>query len=106
MHTFSVLSRPLSSARLRECFHPFSLTGSTDRRPRTTIHGMRGDDREPNSMFSYVSTEQRIPREHPLQAIRTLVEGVLRDMSREFDRLYAAIGRPSVPPERLLRAQL
>ena len=56
---------------------------------------MRGDDREPDSMFSYVSTEQRIPREHPLRAIRTLVGGVLRDMSREFDRLYPAMGRPS-----------
>jgi transposase len=67
---------------------------------------MRGDDREPDSMFSYVSTEQRIPKDHPLRAIRALVDDVLRDMSREFDRLYAAIGRPSVPPERLLRAQL
>src|SRR5713226_9340533 len=70
------------------------------------MRSMRGDDREPDSMFSYVSTEQRIPKEHPLRAIRTLVDDVLHDMSREFDRLYAAIGRPSVPPERLLRAQL
>src|ERR1700687_2790460 len=70
------------------------------------MRSMRGDDREPDSMFSYVSTEQRIPKEHPLRAIRALVDDVLRDMSREFDRLYAAIGRPSVPPERLLRAQL
>ena len=54
---------------------------------------MRGDDREPDSMFSYVSTEQRIPKEHPLRAIRALVDDVLRDMSREFDRLYAVIGR-------------
>jgi transposase len=57
-------------------------------------------------MFSYVSPEQRVPSDHPLRAIRTLVDGVLRDMSREFDTLYAAIGRPSIPPERLLRAQL
>jgi transposase len=67
---------------------------------------MRGDDRDPESMFSYVAPEQRIPRDHPLRAIRALVDDVLRDMSREFGRLYAAIGRPSVPPERLLRAQL
>jgi transposase len=67
---------------------------------------MRGDDREPDSMFSYVSPEQRIPKDHPLRAVRALVDDVLRDMSREFDGLYAAIGRPSVPPERLLRAQL
>lgn len=57
-------------------------------------------------MFSYVSPEQRVPSDHPLRAIRLLVDEVLRDLSREFDGLYAAIGRPSVPPERLLRAQL
>jgi transposase len=67
---------------------------------------MRGDHREPDSMFSYVSPEQRIPKQHPLRAIRALVDAVLGDMSREFDRLYATTGRPSIPPERLLRAQL
>src|ERR1700687_2486478 len=70
------------------------------------MRSMRGDDREPDSMFSYVSPEHRIPQDHPLRAIRTLVDDVLRDMSREFDRLYAAVGRPSIPPERLLWAQL
>ena len=68
--------------------------------------GMRGDDRPPDAMFSYVSAEQRVPADHPLRAIRTLVDEVLRDMSREFDGLYARVGRPSIPPERLLRAQL
>src|SRR5215203_4168896 len=67
---------------------------------------MRGDDRQPDAMFSYVSAEQRVPADHPLRAIRALVDGVLRDMSREFDGLYARVGRPSIPPERLLRAQL
>src|SRR5215218_9623389 len=67
---------------------------------------MRGDDRQPEAMFSYLSAEQRVPPDHPLRAIRALVDDVLRDMSREFDRLYALVGRPSVPPERLLRAQL
>ncbi len=57
-------------------------------------------------MFSYVSAEQRVPADHPLRAIRALVDEVLRDMSREFTGLYAKVGRPSVPPERLLRAQL
>jgi transposase len=66
---------------------------------------MRGDDRQPEAMFSYVSAEQRVPADHPLRAIRTLVDEVLRDMSREFDGLYALVGRPSIPPERLLRAQ-
>src|SRR5262249_23158888 len=67
---------------------------------------MRGEHREPDSMFSYVSPEQRIPKDHPLRAIRVLVDDVLANMSREFDRLYATTGRPSVPPERLLRAEL
>lgn len=70
------------------------------------MSGMRGDDRQPDAMFSYVSAEQRVPPEHPLRAIRALVDDVLRDMSREFDGLYARVGRPSIPPERLLRAQL
>ncbi len=51
---------------------------------------MRGDDRQPDAMFSYVSAEQRVPPDHPLRAIRALVDDVLRDMSREFDGLYAA----------------
>jgi transposase len=68
--------------------------------------GMRGDDRQPDAMFSYISAEQRVPKAHPLRAIRTLVDEVLRDMSAEFDGLYARVGRPSIPPERLLRAQL
>ena len=68
--------------------------------------GMRGEHGEPDSMFSYASPEQRIPKDHPLRAIRALVDEVLADMSRQFDRLYATTGRPSIPPERLLRAQL
>lgn len=67
---------------------------------------MRGDDRHPDAMFSYVSPEQRVPPDHPLRAIRRLVDDVLREMSGEFDGLYARVGRPSIPPERLLRAQL
>jgi len=66
---------------------------------------MRGDDRQPDAMFSYVSAEQRVPADHPLRAIGALVDDVLRDMTREFDRLYVRIGRPSIPSERLLRAQ-
>jgi transposase len=67
---------------------------------------MRGDDQLPDSMFSDVSPEQRVPQDHPLRSIRQLVDEILRDMSREFDTLYASVGRPSIPPERLLRAQL
>ena len=83
-----------------------STEGSTTRIPSTTITGMRGDDRQPTSMFSYVSAEDRVPADHPLRPIRALVDEILRDMSRDFDGLYARVGRPSIPPERLLRAQL
>src|SRR5215216_5655882 len=67
---------------------------------------MRGDDRQPSAMFSYVSAEQRVPKDHPLRAIRALVDDILREMSHEFEGLYSRVGRPSIPPERLLRAQL
>jgi hypothetical protein len=52
---------------------------------------MRGDDRQPDSMFSYVSAEQRVPADHPLRAIRALVDDVLREMSREFDGLLPVL---------------
>ena len=57
-------------------------------------------------MYSYITAEQRVWHDHPLRAIRQLVDEILRDMSRDFDQLYATVGRPSIPPERLLRAQL
>jgi transposase len=57
-------------------------------------------------MFSYVSAEDRVPQDHPLRAIRTFVDEILREMTREFDAVYAQHGRPSIPPERLSRAQL
>lgn len=68
---------------------------------------MRGnDDQLQPGMFSYVSLEERVPADHPLRAIRKLVDEVLAKMSAEFDSLYATVGRPSIPPERLLRALL
>lgn len=57
-------------------------------------------------MFSYLSPEQRVPTDHPLRAIRTLTDDALRALSRRFGRLYAKTGRPSIPPEQLLRALL
>ncbi len=57
-------------------------------------------------MFSYVSLEERIPQDHPLRPIRKAVDEIFRSMNREFDGLYANTGRPSIPPERLLRALL
>ena len=68
---------------------------------------MRGDDQQLQSgIFSYVALEDRIPEAHPLRAIRKLVDQVLAGMSKQFDGLYSAVGRPSIPPERLLRALL
>ena len=68
---------------------------------------MRGDDQQLQSgIFSYVALEDRIPLDHPLRAIRKLVDQVLAGMSKQFDGLYSAVGRPSIPPERLLRALL
>jgi transposase len=67
---------------------------------------MRGHDEQQNSVFSYVSLEERVPAEHPLRPIRRTVDEVLRAMSKEFDSMYARTGRPSIPPERLLRALL
>ena len=67
---------------------------------------MRGDDQQQSEMFSYLSLEERVPQDHPLRAIRERVDEVLRAMARDFDGLYAKTGRPSVPPERLLRAVL
>jgi len=67
---------------------------------------MRGDDRQQGAMFSYLSPEARVPRDHPLRAIRQLVDGALSELSPRFSRLYARLGRPSIPPEQLLRALL
>jgi len=67
---------------------------------------MRGDDRQQAAMFSYLSPEARVPQDHPLRVIRTLVDEVLRELSPRFGGLYAQVGRPSIPPEKLLRAQL
>ena len=67
---------------------------------------MRGPDRRTEGLFSYVSCERRVPAEHPLRAILPLVDGVLANLSPEFQQLYAVNGRPSIPPEKLLRALL
>lgn len=67
---------------------------------------MRGKDQRSEVLFSYVSLESRIPADHPLRAIRAVVDEALRKLSPAFSRLYAREGRPSIPPERLLRALL
>jgi transposase len=67
---------------------------------------MRGDDQQPDAMFSYIRPEQRVPADHPLRPLRAMVDGALRELSPEFARLYPKTGRPSIPPEKLLRALL
>ena len=67
---------------------------------------MRGVDHQQSQMFSYLSPETRVRKDHPLRAIRAMVDEVLSHLSRRFDRMYASAGRPSIPPEKLLRAQL
>lgn len=68
---------------------------------------MRGNDNELQAgMFSYVTLEQRVPVDHPLRGIRKIVDQVLGEMSASFESLYSKVGRPSVPPERLMRALL
>ena len=67
---------------------------------------MRGEDMQQGAMYSYLSPEQRVPQEHPLRVIRAITDPVLKELSPEFDRLYAANGRPSIAPEKLLRALL
>ena len=67
---------------------------------------MRGDDQQSGHLFSYLSPEQRVPADHPLRAIRQMTDAALRTLSPRFERLYAKTGRPSIPPEHLLRALL
>jgi transposase len=67
---------------------------------------MRGNDTQQGAMFSYLSPEQRVPADHPLRRIRQMVDTVLKRLSPRFEAMYAAGGRPSIPPEKLLRALL
>ncbi len=67
---------------------------------------MRGSDNRTGELFSYVDLEARVRRDHPLRAIRTIVNEALTALEREFAALYSPIGRPSIPPEKLLRAML
>ena len=67
---------------------------------------MRGKDEQRLDLFSYVSPEQRVPQDHPLRALRSMTEEALKDLQLGFNKLYAKTGRPSVVPEKLLRALL
>ena len=67
---------------------------------------MRGSDDQTNDMFSYISPEQRVRADHPLRAIRTMTDRVFAELSPRFSKMYSNLGRPSIPPEQLLRALL
>ena len=67
---------------------------------------MRGADQRNDTLFSYVRPDSRVPQNHPLRPIRRITNAALTSFSDRFDALYSEIGRPSIPPEKLLRALL
>lgn len=67
---------------------------------------MRGDHEQQAGMYSYISPEQRVPTDHPLRPIRKMTDEIFKQLSPRFDQLYSRVGRPSIAPERLLRALL
>src|SRR6266540_3654061 len=67
---------------------------------------MRGDDSGQPGVFSYISPEERVPLDHPLRPIREMVDRALKELSPLFESLYSRFGRPSIAPEKLLRALL
>lgn len=70
------------------------------------MKGMRGEGEDQGAMFSYVTMEQRIPSDHPIRGIRRMADEAMRELDGTFSAMYARGGRPSIAPERLLRAQL
>ena len=67
---------------------------------------MRGQIDPQSALFSYVSAEERIPKDHPLRSIKAHADAILRSMNARFEAMYEDGGRPSIPPERLLKATL
>src|SRR5215467_3591929 len=67
---------------------------------------MRGEDAKQATMFSFLSPERRVPQDHPLRLIKALTNATLASMSKRFDQMYSRVGRPSIPPERLLKSQI
>ena len=67
---------------------------------------MRGELEDSEGMFSYITPAQRVPKDHPLRPIRAMVDAALKELSPTFQKLYSRIGRPSIPPERLIRASV
>ncbi len=67
---------------------------------------MRGEERQQRAMLMVIDAEKRVPKEHPIRRIKQLADAALKQLSPLFDRMYSAVGRPSIPPERLLKASL
>jgi transposase len=67
---------------------------------------MRGNDEQQLDVFSYVNPEQRVPQDHPLRPLRVMTDEALKELQPRFNKLYAKTGRPSIAPEKLLRALL
>ena len=67
---------------------------------------MRGHASQQGPMFLMINVEDKVPQDHPLRAIRTMTDAALHSLSPQFEAIYAKTGRPSVPPEQLLRALL
>src|SRR5260370_14362537 len=67
---------------------------------------MRGTDQQEGDVFSYMPPGQRVRKDHPLRRVRAMVDKVVKELSPEFDKMYSKVGRPSIPPEQLLRALL
>jgi transposase len=72
----------------------------------TLLRKMRGEDKKQSSMLVLMSPETRVPQDHPLRAIKKLADEALAKLSPVFDAMYASAGRPSIPPERLLKSML
>src|SRR5439155_18236977 len=99
---------PLAGCGKTRLLMPGHMKSSTTMRATASEEArMRGEGpgQQPH-MWSYVPLEQRIPTEHPLRPLRAMVDAILRDLSPQFDELYSKVGRPSIPPEHLLRALL
>ena len=67
---------------------------------------MRGEDGRQRAMLVVINPEQRVPKGHPLRRIKALADAALAQLSPRFDAMYSAVGRPSIPPEQLLKASL
>jgi transposase len=70
------------------------------------VTAMRGKDNQQSAMFSYLSPEDRVPADHPLRPVRRMADAALQALSPVFNQMYVAFGRPSIAPEKLLRALL